>query len=70
MENVRLIAPAIHCDGCAASIKRSLGKLAGVGSVEVRVDERSVSVAYDPALVSPDSIKARLKLAGFPAQDA
>ena len=60
-------APAIHCEGCAGSIKRSLGKLPGVQEVEVDVAGKNVSVAFDPAQTSAEAIRARLAAAGFPA---
>ena len=66
---MRFIAPAIHCDGCAAAIKRSVGKLAGVDSVEVAVADKRVSVSFDGARVSADMIKERLEQAGFPVQN-
>ncbi len=68
MASVSMIAPAIHCEGCASAIKRSLGKLSGVQEVSVGVADRSVSVTFDPAQVTPDAIKARLEQAGFPVQ--
>jgi copper chaperone len=61
-------APAIHCDGCANSIKRSLGKLSGVQTVDVDVEQKDVRIAFDDAQTSQDAILARLHAAGFPAQ--
>jgi copper chaperone CopZ len=60
------IAPAIHCDGCAASIKRVLGRLPGVEKVEVEVAEKQVKVQFDPSQVSEATIRTRLEMAGFP----
>ena len=62
------VAPAIECDGCANSIKRSLGKLAGVSEVKVDVAEKRVEVEYDPQKVEEQAISARLEQAGYPAQ--
>lgn len=62
-------APDIECAGCADSIKRSLGKLAGVVSVEVDVGSKLVRVAYDEALASSDQVKSRLEASGFPASE-
>ena len=59
-------APAIHCEGCANAIKRSLGALPGVQMVEVDVPAKNVSVEYDTARITDDDIHFRLEKAGFP----
>jgi copper chaperone CopZ len=61
-------APAIHCEGCANSIQRSLGKLPGIASVNVEVASRRVDVEYDPEQTPEPAIRERLALAGFPAE--
>ena len=58
--------PAIHCEGCANSIKRSLGKLPGVREVTVDIHGKNVAVKYDNSLVEAATIRARLEAAGFP----
>lgn len=59
--------PDIECDGCANSIQRALGRLAGVQSVQVDVTEKRVSVEYESANVTAEAIRSRLEQAGFPA---
>ena len=59
-------APAIHCEGCANSIKRSLGKLAGVESVDVDIEKKHITAVYDEAQMNADALRERLTLAGFP----
>jgi copper chaperone CopZ len=59
-------APAIHCEGCANSIKRSLGKLPGVQEVEVDISGKNVRVNFDATQTSEDAIRTRLEAAGFP----
>lgn len=68
MEQVTLVAPAIHCEGCAASIRRSLGKLAGVKDVVVNVSDRTVTISYEAGEVTLAALRERLELAGFPTQ--
>ncbi len=58
--------PAIHCDGCANSIKRSLGKLNGVEETTVDVATKSVTVSYDETMTKDADIRTRLEAAGFP----
>lgn len=60
----------IECEGCANSIKRTLGKLAGVESVAVTVDSKTIAVSYDSSVTNEEAIKARLEGAGFPAETA
>ena len=70
MADATFITPAIHCDGCADSIKRSLGRLPGVQSVEVDVADKRVDVRYDEGETSNQAIRERLEMAGFPPDSA
>jgi copper chaperone CopZ len=60
-------APEIECGGCAGSIEKALTKVEGIGAVQVSVEEKTVTVAHDPILVSVAAILTRLEHAGFPA---
>ena len=62
--NVR--CPDIECEGCANAIKRSLGAVDGVQSVEVGVEGKNVTVCYDPARATDQALRERLAQAGFP----
>lgn len=57
--------PTIECDGCASSIQRTLGKVAGVERVAVEVAAKQVQVQYDPAQTDPAALRERLSRAGF-----
>lgn len=61
-------APAIHCDGCANAIKRSLGRLPGVESVQVDVAAKRVEVEHDPAQTTEAALRERLAQTGFPTE--
>lgn len=63
-------APTIHCDGCAASITRSLARISGVRTVEVDVATKQVTVEFDERQTSDLAIQERLELVGFPAEKA
>jgi P-type Cu+ transporter len=63
-------ATAIHCEGCANSIKRSLGKLPGVEEANVDISSKMVSVLYEPSEVTEEAIRTRLEAAGFPVENA
>ena len=60
--------PAIHCDGCAQSIKRSLSRLSGVQDVAVDVENKNVTAHYEADTTSAQAIHDRLTQAGFPPQ--
>ncbi|HXH70711.1 MAG TPA: heavy metal-associated domain-containing protein [Pyrinomonadaceae bacterium] len=59
--------PDITCGGCASSIKNALGKMEGVGQIEVDVNAKIVSIEHD-AQVSREQIEAKLDDIGFPVE--
>ena len=61
-------APGISCDGCANAIKRSLGALPGIQTVEVDVPAKNVTVLFDSARLTGQEIRAKLDAAGFPME--
>ena len=61
-----LTAPDIQCQGCANSIKKALGTLPGVESVDVNIGDKTVTVRHDEKQASPTAVTAALDKAGFP----
>jgi copper chaperone len=61
------IAPDIECDGCANSIKKSLGAVDGVESVVVDVPEKKITVDFDPQKTGRTPLIALLDDIGFRA---
>lgn len=59
-----LVAPEIVCGGCAGSIKKALGNVAGVSDVEVDVATKRVTVNHDEN-VSRAIIADALDRAGY-----
>lgn len=57
--------PTIECDGCAASIKRALGRVAGVEQITVELDTKNVVVQFDPEHTGSAVLRERLSRAGF-----
>jgi copper chaperone CopZ len=62
------VSSEIHCEGCANSIKRTLGRLPGVSEVGVDVEQKRVDVTYDESRTNEQTIKDRLAMAGFPVE--
>ena len=64
MKTTTLTAPDIECEGCANSIKKSVGTLGGVREIQVDIDAKKITVAHDDETM-PDQIKAAVEKAGF-----
>ena len=58
--------PDIECDGCANSIKKALGTRPGVRSVNVAVDDKTVTVEYDESRIDAEGLALSLDDIGFP----
>ena len=65
--NITVTAPDIVCGGCAGAIRNALGKVPGVGTVEVNVDQKTVSVEHNGE-IDREKIVEVLDRAGFPAR--
>lgn len=63
---VELYVPNIHCGHCVMTIKRDLGELAGVTSVEGDMATRNVTVNFGPP-ATLEGIKSLLNEIGYPA---
>jgi copper chaperone CopZ len=64
-ETLTLKVTGMTCGGCENAVKRALARLEGVGDVSASHVDEQVIVAFDPARVSPDAIKARIGAIGY-----
>ena len=64
MQEIKIMATKIKCDGCAANIREGLSAIDGVSQVAVDVASGEVNVQGD-ALV-PDVLLAKLVELGYP----
>jgi len=55
------------CGACAVTARLALNKVKGVSSAEVSLEKKEAKVTYDPALATPDQLKAAIDAAGFKA---
>lgn len=62
-------APDIECEGCANAIKKALGNVPGIETVNVNVDAKTVEV-NSTEMVSESLVISALDRAGFPATRA
>lgn len=56
------------CGGCVGSVQRAIGKLDGVGQVDVTVQPGAATVQADPAKVTAAQIQSTLAKLGLEAQ--
>lgn len=63
-----LVAPAIHCEGCASTIVDALSKMEGVASVQVDVATHTIHLEMAEQSELKEKIIRRLTKLGFPPQ--
>lgn len=66
MSETKLVSTEISCDGCANAIKKAVGKLPGVESVEVDVPNQTVTVKHDTGAAPKSAVTDAMEKAGFP----
>ena len=57
----------MSCGGCVKSVTGAVTRVPGVTSVEVSLERKAATVAYDGAAVTPAAIVAAIEAAGFEA---
>ena len=65
MTPLSLTMNGMSCTGCEQRIAAVLGRLDGVGTVEADHREGMIRLDYDPSVVTPETITARLADAGY-----
>ncbi|MEK4249020.1 copper chaperone CopZ [Paenibacillus sp. FSL W7-1287] len=65
MKNVTLHVQGMSCGHCVKSVEGSVGQLAGVDLVTVKLDAGQVDVTFDDSQVSLDTIKATIEDQGY-----
>lgn len=68
LESLEVRVGNLDCDHDAASLKRALSGVAGLGDVKILPKSAKVFLTYDPATTSVDRLKEKLGLLGFPPQ--
>ncbi|OGO82706.1 MAG: copper resistance protein CopZ [Clostridiales bacterium GWC2_40_7] len=64
-ENIIFTVPNMSCSHCESAIKKAVGKLNGVDNVLIDLGSKKVSVEYDEAKVSVDTIKVTIEDQGY-----
>jgi copper ion binding protein len=55
----------MSCSHCRAAVTRAVSALKGVSSVEVSLEEKTVTVRYDDALLPPARIEEAITGEGY-----
>jgi Cu+-exporting ATPase len=58
------------CAACSARVQRTLQKQPGVADATVNLMMKSATVAFDPAVASPDALIAAIRATGYGAEKA
>ena len=69
MEKATLYAPDISCMHCVGAIKRAVGQLEGVTSVEGAPSTKQVEVSFDSQKVKLAQIKQVMADEGYPVAE-
>ncbi len=64
-QTLNLTVEGMSCQHCVRAVKTSVGALAGVSAVEVSLENKSVSVGFDPALVGLPAIRTAIEEQGY-----
>lgn len=65
MEQTTLHVQGMSCGHCVKAVEGSVGKLEGVQTVKVHLEENQVDVAYDKGKVTLDQIKETIDDQGY-----
>lgn len=69
MASVVLKVDGMSCSHCSAAITKAVGALNGVKNVSVSLEEKTVEVEYDPAVVNVYAIKGAIEDQGYDVAD-
>ena len=65
MKTLTFDVHGMTCGGCTSSVKRALGKLDGVKSVEVTLQPGTATVQADSDVVSSAQIESAIAMLGY-----
>ena len=67
MKTVTLSVPGMNCATCPITVKKALGKVAGVTKTEVSLEKRAAVVTFDDARTSLEALTRATGDAGYPS---
>lgn len=63
MQRISIPIAGMSCGGCVSNVRNALARVPGVQVEQVKIG--SAIVAYDPAVTSPEVIRAAISRAGY-----
>ncbi len=66
VQTVEFVLSRLDGNPAANDLGNALTGISGVASITVDIPSHTVSVEYDPALVSPTKVKSSIEGAGYP----
>jgi copper chaperone len=64
-QTLKLNVEGMSCQHCVKAVQGSVGALAGVDTVEVSLEKKLVTVAFDPSLVGLPAITTAIEEQGY-----
>ena len=64
-----IIITSAQCDECKERIEATLNKLDGIKSIDLNLDNKKLTVVFDPAKVTLDQIRTAVSNTGYDADD-
>ena len=61
----RFSVPEVSCAHCKSTVERALLPLEGVNAATVELDSKTVTVDYEPAVVSPEKLTKAIEEVGY-----
>ncbi len=66
MKTEAIFIENLKCSGCANTIRKELLKLDGVFNVDVGMDDSSINLEYEEAILQKEKILKKLAWIGYP----
>ena len=70
LQRVVLDIPALHCEGCVASVSYALSTFTGIHDIEGDLMRKTLTVSYDLGSITPVAMKRQLEAIGYPVADS
>ncbi len=66
MVTATLNVPDVSCEHCKMTIEQAIGALSGMKECSVDIQQKQVTVTYDPSQISTAEIATHLEEEGYP----
>jgi copper chaperone len=65
MQNIVLKVEGMSCSHCENRVKKAVGNLTGVSSVQVSLADKAVTIDFDPSLIADTKIRETIEHEGY-----